>query len=63
MNDADKLKQLFTEFGIEYTEAERDELLTISIAARSENVDGYSGFYTDFYFDLQGKFKNAGIWE
>jgi len=28
-----------------------------------EKIDGYSGFYTEIAFDLDGKFLDQGIWE
>lgn len=65
MNDYDKLKKLFAEFGIGFIEW--DPKIT-QIAGKSVNtkeiyleagqnkVEGYSGFYSNFIFDENGNF-------
>lgn len=70
MSDYDKLKALFTEFGIGFNEGKDDEYLgcddtdnKIVIAAGDSKVDGYCMFFTEFVFEKDGSFSNVGLWE
>lgn len=68
MTDYEKLKQLFTEFGIafreDWDESGSDNPNTISLVADdSDKVCGYSYFYSTYEFDENGKFVQVGIWE
>ena len=64
MTDYDKVKALFTELGIGFTEHdEKDNVKVICCEAGSDKVIGYSGFFTDFEFDEDGKFIQMGVWE
>lgn len=59
MTDREKLKKLFTELGIGFTEDEN----RIACEQGNGKIKGYSGFFTDFSFDGDGKFIEMGVWE
>ena len=61
MTDFEKVAALFTELGITY-EANANKT-SIEIRAKEGTVKGYLGFYTNFYFAVDGKFLTVGIWE
>ena len=66
LNDMDKLTQLFTELGIgfqldAYTKG--DKRRVIRCEEGNKKITGYSLFYTDFVFDLEGNFIEMGAWE
>lgn len=61
MTDKDKLKTLFDEWEVPYTE--EDDILTIKAGWENERVTGYADFITCFTFDENGGFKQIGIWE
>lgn len=60
-SDKDKLTELLTSFNVGW----RDKPEGIKVGGWHEcnNVGGYSGFYTLFEFDENGKFKTMGTWE
>jgi hypothetical protein len=37
--------------------------IVLSLEGHVGGVKGYSGFYCVFTFDLDGKFKEVGVWE
>jgi len=70
MNDINKLKNLLTEFNVEYTvNKHRSHQLAskkethIECLSNDKNVSGYEYFYTAFAFDENGKFLYMGAWE
>lgn len=66
MTDYEKLRALFTEFGIGYDQGfskdSREMFITLE-AKCGAKVDGYSGFVADFVFDECGGFDRVGVWE
>lgn len=64
MSDLEKLKALLDDFGVGYkTKSTEDGGTCIECAEGHEKVSGYSGFFTNFYFDRDGKFVDMGAWE
>ena len=78
MTQYEQLKKLLTEFGVGFEERkiENEKLIDIEtgeelsedikyISCREgfEKVEGYTCFYTMFYFDADGKFMYMGAWE
>lgn len=64
MTDKEKLIKLFDEFGIGYDVGEyNDGTQRVLLEKGNKKVIGYSGFFTEFYFDGEGKFIEVGIWE
>lgn len=61
--DYEKLKQLFTEFGVEFTEIETGNMKIIKTEQGDNKVTGHIMFYTEFSFDNDGKFLEMGAWE
>ena len=57
--DKEKLKDLLTEFGVEFEERHED----ITCHEGDVKVDGYSCFYTTFTFDEKGAFVKMGAYE
>lgn len=62
-SDLAKLQDLLTEFGVEYKVQTHTTEITLSCMQGGTKVIGYYGFQADFYFDLEGKFRNMGVWE
>lgn len=76
MTDADRLRALLRQWDVPFTVASVDEgteIATGGYASRRDGeeeipgdeakVDGYSGFYTCFVFDTEGRFVRMGAWE
>lgn len=64
MTDKEKLIKLFDEFGIGYDVVEdNDGTQKVLLEKGNKKVIGYNGFFTEFYFDGEGKFIEVGIWE
>lgn len=61
--DLEKLKTLFDEFKIGYTQEERDEQIFIELMVGNQNVVGYSGFGSSYCFDKDERFIDVGIFE
>ena len=67
MTDREKLTKLFDELGISLRDhaychdPEKDSLFLVE--GHTDKIGGYSGFYTSFDFDSDGKFIKCGIWE
>ena len=66
--DLDRTKELLDSFGVLYTAEENSIVFgkywfSDCPFPKCEKVDGYSGFYTAFDFDDQGKFLSVGAWE
>jgi hypothetical protein len=74
----EKLVAVFDDLGIGYYREKRQkdtrfpnststgyntEGTTIRIEQGQIKVDGYYGFYADFYFELDGRFIDIGIYE
>jgi len=59
MTNKEKLENLLREFDVEFTSNDVDT----SCLEGDKKVDGYSGFYVDFKFDLNGKFIKMEILE
>lgn len=62
MTDKEKLEKVFTELGIPYSLTSEYGDGTVSLIHLDEG-EGYSGFYTEFYFETNGKFKEYGVLE
>ena len=60
MNDRDRLKKLFDDFGIGYKETENG---LIQCYQGDNKIAGYSWFFTVFSFDGDGKFTEMGAYE
>ena len=63
VNDYDKLKELLTSFGVEFTEETKDDVRIIECYEGHAKVTGHPYFFTDFNFDKDGKFIEMGVWE
>ena len=68
MTDFDKVSQVFTDLGIDFTvQTSRGNPCTTLIALYADSsakVQGYSGFFTYFAFDTKtGVFEQVGIYE
>jgi hypothetical protein len=61
--DLETLRDAFTKLGIEFEEDKYMETSTLSLHANTRKVDGYCGFHTEFNFDTNGRFIEAGIFE
>lgn len=62
--DLEKVKSLFDELGIGHEDATDGDEITLTLTAKfNEKVVGYSDFEAIFQFELNGKFKQVGIWE
>lgn len=65
MTDQERFIQLMQDFGIDVTatDVDRGAATGYSLKAnKTNNVEGYYGFFADFAFDAQGKFLRAGVW-
>ena len=62
--DLDRFKTLMTEFGVVFTEEEKDGRVRIKIdeGAGPKNK-GYLDFYTSYFFFADGSFDHMGAWE
>ncbi|MCK9198702.1 MAG: hypothetical protein M0P49_03780 [Bacilli bacterium] len=60
MNDYQKVKDLFTELGINMLE-EGNKIIVLEV--NDKKIKGYYGFYTEFIFDQDGKFIEVAILE
>lgn len=68
MSDKDRIKQLFADLKIPYTEgSDGANVITLEPTGHSsddiDRVIGYSGFYCDFMFNDRDALKYIGIWE
>ena len=65
MTDKEKLINVFNELGIGFVEDPDCVKLQVegSYNVACKNVDGYPGFYADFHFDENGKFRIVEIGE
>lgn len=65
MTDREKLVALFEEWGVLFNNypMPHGEMSMIVDAKICEKAKGYKGFYTEFSFDAEGKFKDMGVWE
>lgn len=59
MTDMEKYINLLTIWGVEFTVHENE----VALIAKSEKVQGYSGFECTAKFDSKGDFLHFGIWE
>ena len=59
MTDIEKLRALFDEWGVGYTE--QDDI--VELMAGNEKIDGYTLFRANFVFTPAGRFVEVGIWE
>ena len=75
MTDIEKLKNTFTEIGVEFKEQTAldewgedittrayDDECKFDTSIKLSNGIGYGGFECDFYF-LNGKYQGHGVWE
>lgn len=69
MTDVEKLIELLSSFGVEFS---RDDMAradtgkisdVVTLYCGSEKVGGYCGFFTEFEFDENGTFVTVGAWE
>jgi hypothetical protein len=63
MTDCEKMKKLFTEFGIGFKEETLCGRPTLICSEGSAKVVGYSNFLTEFRFNPDGSFVEMGSWE
>lgn len=69
MNDIDKLSELLSSWGVEYSYTAHVGTQNISVESETHFCDnnskrvGCTGFYTNFEFDYDGKFICMGAWE
>lgn len=68
MTDLEKLKALLTGFGVGFEViAPEDEwqrqCIVVHCECGEEKVDGYPGFFTEFAFEMDGRFIEMGAWE
>ena len=66
MKDIEKVKKLFTELGIGFTEDKIPSAgeAILDCKEGDAKIDGYNCFYTRFVFDQKnGSFKYMGAWE
>ncbi len=66
MTDIEKLRNLFKEFGIGFTEEgkDKDGDDVIECYHGDAKIQGYNCFYTQFIFDSDdGSFKYMGAWD
>lgn len=62
--DLDKLRKLFTELGIGFSEQSRPgDITSIVLLEGADKIEGYSGFYAEFDFDEDGSFLVATVAE
>ena len=63
ITDKEKLTNLLSEFGLDYSEKHYKYNAIILEANSCDKLVGYGGFVCEFYFDDNGKFIEAGVWE
>lgn len=64
ISDIEKVYNLFKELEIGFViEWHHEDFVIIDCCEGNKNIDGYFGFFTDFYFDLDGNFEYMGAWE
>jgi len=56
MTDKEKLLKLLSEFGVGF----REEGKSVICDEGMDKVEGYPGFFTEFEFDIDGKFLSMG---
>jgi hypothetical protein len=61
--DKQKLIDLLNDFGIKFREESRTITINVDRDSKDSKVSGYSGFFTEFEFDKNGKFEDMGVWE
>lgn len=73
--DLDRTKEFLDSLGVLYSEdtwSHVNDTITITFGQhqysddpfpKCDKVDGYSGFFTRFEFDKDGKFLTVGAWE
>jgi len=70
--DLEKFIELYKSFGIDLKAHKIDDHQEIimgsseyypKLISSSDKFDGYFGFYSDVYFDLNGKFIKQGFYE
>lgn len=71
MSDIEKLRELLRSWNVPFTEEDdvvgrsgkRIQIQRDDLGDGSETVVGYTGFFTEFSFDNDGKFLSVGAWE
>jgi len=69
MTDLKKTIELYKGFGIDCIVVPIDEGFEITLggyeddSTESDKLDGYMGFYSILFFDLNEKFIKQGFWE
>ena len=61
MTDKEKLVALLTEFGVEWRA--KGQHIKCGGYNHYKKIIGFNGFYTEFEFDIDGKFLQMGAWE
>lgn len=61
MSDKERLLALLRDFGV--TPDISDDGCGVRLLADSGGVEGWTGFFCDFDFNEEGKFKGVGVWE
>lgn len=65
LTDLQKLIQVFDEFGIGYEviKYEDEDKIRVCLYEGRAKIDGYQDFCSDYFFTLDGKFKEVRIYE
>lgn len=65
LTDLQKLIQVFDEFGIGYEviKYEDEDKIRVCLYEGRAKIDGYHAFCSDYFFTLDGKFKEVYIYE
>lgn len=65
--DIQKLRKLFMEFDVGFSEritkTRNPNFMVIECMCGNNKIAGYNGFFTEFVFDLDGKFIEMGAGE
>lgn len=64
MTDLEKVRKLLGELGVGYVmEHSGDVVTALKCEEGRAKIAGYTGFFTEFAFDRDGKFEGMGAWE
>jgi hypothetical protein len=64
MNDLENFKQLYKSVGIKLTEKKLSDTIYLHLeSGEHKKLIGYTFFYSNIYFDLNGKFINQSFAE
>lgn len=66
MTDLEKLESLLKDWGVGFKRTKEENVSNEDVIRCSEGsakIDGYADFFTEFFFDKDGKFLRMGAWE